>query len=87
MLYIPILFLPGFGPGSLYYLLSFNGFILAVVPFPLSIGFAVQRSRLWDIDYIINRTLVYALLTVVLALRRIRRWRRQETLQETCKKR
>jgi serine phosphatase RsbU (regulator of sigma subunit)/anti-sigma regulatory factor (Ser/Thr protein kinase) len=67
-LYIPILFLPTFGPGSLYNLLSCNGFILAVLPFPLSIGFAVQRSRLWDIDNIINRTLVYGLLTVVLAL-------------------
>jgi signal transduction histidine kinase len=34
---------------------------------PLSIGVAVVRARLWDIDVIINRTLVYGILTLCVA--------------------
>ena len=35
--------------------------------FPLSVGFAILRNRLWDIDFLINKTLVYSLLTLLLA--------------------
>jgi hypothetical protein len=46
--------------------LAYNevGFLLLLLP--LSFGFAMLRSRLWDIDVLINRTLVYGTLTVLL---------------------
>ena len=35
---------------------------------PLSIGFAIVRSKLWDIDVVINRALVYGTLSILLGL-------------------
>ncbi len=47
--------------------ISFVPFIIGVVSIPISMGIAVLRYRLYDIDIIINRTLVYGPLTVMLA--------------------
>jgi hypothetical protein len=43
-------------------------FDIAALLIPLSIGLSILHYRLWDIDLIIRRTLVYSLLTIALGL-------------------
>ncbi len=45
-----------------------NLWALLFMSIPISIGIAMMRYRLWDIDILINRTLVYGSLTALLAL-------------------
>jgi hypothetical protein len=47
---------------------EFAVFTVAGTTVPISIGIAILRYRLYDIDIIINRTLVYSSLTLMLAL-------------------
>ena len=51
-------------PNSPIYSLIFD---FAIMLLPLSIGISILRNQLYDIDRLINRTLVYGTLTVVLA--------------------
>jgi hypothetical protein len=46
--------------------IGFVPFIVGVVFIPISMGIAIMRYRLYDIDLLINRTLVYGVLTVML---------------------
>ena len=52
----------------LYALTLEGGLFGSLLLIPLSIGVAIVHDRLWDIDIVIRRTLVYGILTASLAL-------------------
>jgi hypothetical protein len=59
------------GPGSLVWKVSSIAWTLLIIGFlliPLSVGVAILRHRLYDIDVLINGTLVYGSLTAMLVL-------------------
>jgi len=47
---------------------SYVPFVVGVVSVPISMGIAILRYRLYDIDLLINRTLVYGSLTSTLVV-------------------
>src|ERR687893_1615127 len=55
------------GSWGLHWEVGFAAMMIGVVGMPAALGFAVLRYRLHDIDLVINLTLVYGILTAVLA--------------------
>ncbi len=69
---VPVLLMPLLG-GSIRALMAarmvaFTVVLLASIGMAACFGVAILYARLWDIDVVINRTLVYTLLTGLLAL-------------------
>jgi hypothetical protein len=56
------------GSAPLWFDLLFSVVLLSFGGVPLAVGIAVLRYRLYDIDFLINRALVYGSLTATLAL-------------------
>jgi hypothetical protein len=54
--------------GSPYSFVLQAGIYCSMLLIPMSIGVAIVHDRLWDIDIVINRTLVYGALTASLVL-------------------
>jgi hypothetical protein len=71
-LLLGIFFVPTLVSGGdktpVWYSLLLSFMLMSFAGIPIAIGFAVLKYRLYDIDVVINRALVYGPLTVMLAL-------------------
>jgi hypothetical protein len=63
---LPVALPPLAQSGTLADLAVDTATFLAAVMIPIAIGFSMLRYRLWDIDLLINRTLVYGPLSAIL---------------------
>src|SRR2546421_1422441 len=66
--FVPLLIFPSLSTSSSpYFLVSTYVYPFGLLLTPLSLGIAILRYRLWDIDTIINKALVYGGLSLLLA--------------------
>jgi hypothetical protein len=66
--FMPLLIFPSLSTSSSpYFLISTYVYPFGLLLIPLTLGIAVLRYRLWDIDTIINKALVYGGLSLLLA--------------------
>lgn len=66
-IFIPAVRTPGV-PRLLFALLGVPAFYFSVMMIPITLAFALLRYRLWEVDTVINRSLVYGTLTGALLL-------------------
>ena len=66
-LFIPALQKPGV-PRLLFTMVGMPAFYLSVMTIPVTLAFALLRYRLWAVDTLINRSLVYGTLTAALLM-------------------
>jgi len=55
-------------PALIYNIVSRLIGTLSLIAIPVGIGFSILRYRLWDVDFLINRSIVYVTLTAGLVL-------------------
>jgi ABC-type antimicrobial peptide transport system permease subunit len=65
-LIFPVITRPGYA--AVFALISQTNFTIVMSLFAVSIGFSILRYRLWDIDLVIHRSLIYGGLTVILGV-------------------
>jgi predicted Ser/Thr protein kinase len=65
--FFPVVERPGL-PHILYNVLQQTLFVAAAAIWGISIAFSVLRYRLWDVDLVINRSLIYGALTALLGI-------------------
>lgn len=65
--YVPLVVTRGEESGILGTVINLF-FTIGVFSFPIAIGIAILRYRLYDIDILIRRTLIYSIITAMLAL-------------------
>src|SRR5262249_30551025 len=66
--FVAVRLIPSLATSAAFGVVRATTFSVALLLIPIAFGFSILRYRLYDIDVLINRALVYGSLTVLLAL-------------------